>query len=105
MFKKNKEVKVKESTELKMAKAVYHDEIQPTLKKDGLQHVLFVNSFGKVMNGHFSIEDKATEQIDYILTEMQNGGFEILDVQFMALAKQGALNFADAFRIMIKYKG
>ena len=69
-----------------VAENIYEKSVKPHLKeKDGLTHIVMVNSFGKWINQAFGCEDKYTEQIDYILTSMQQDGYEIIDMKLTAL--------------------
>lgn len=74
------------------------------MKKDGLTHVVMINSFNKWINQIFGAEDKYTIQIDEILTNMQNEGFEIIDVKFDSLKDQGVFKDMEGFHTLITYK-
>ena len=72
--------------------------------KDGMTHVLMINSFSKFVNQVFSVEDKYTRQIDLILTNMQNAGYQILDVKFNSIQGQGLTGNQEGFNTLIIYR-
>ena len=53
--------------------------------KDGMTHVLMINSFSKFINQNFGVESKYTTQIDTILVELQKAGYQVLDVKFNSI--------------------
>lgn len=84
---------------------VYLKEVKPFLKeKDGLTHMVMINSFSKWLNNVFCCENKFTTQIDEILIDMQQDGYEIIDVKFNSLANQGMTGSAEMFHTLIIYK-
>lgn len=84
---------------------VYERTIRPNLKeKDGLVHVVMVNSFSKWLNQNFGCENKYTSQIDEILTSMQNDGYEIVDIKFNSIQNQGITGQMEGFHTLILYK-
>lgn len=88
-----------------VAESIYSKSVKPHLKeKDGLVHVVMVNSFSKLLNQNFGCEDKYTTQIDSILTDMQEEGYEIIDIKFNSLKGQGLSGQAEGFHTLITYK-
>lgn len=89
----------------KSAENVFEKEVRPFLKeRDGKVHVIMVNSFSKLINQVFGIDDKYTTQIDSILTDMQNEGYEIIDVKLNSVMNQGILGQMEGFHTLITYK-
>ena len=89
----------------KISENAYENSVKPHLKeKDGLTHIVMVNGFGKWINQAFGCEDKYTEQIDYILTSMQQDGYEIVDMKLTALQNQGVAGMMEGFNTLIMYK-
>lgn len=87
------------------ANSIYKRQVKPRLKtKDNNIHVLMIDSFSKWINQNFGIEDKYTEQIDPILSAMQNDGYEIVDVKFSTLQNQGITKQMEGFNTLIIYK-
>lgn len=86
------------------AKTVY-DKMKPHLKpKDGKIHVVMINSFSKWLNQNFECEDKYTNQIDEILSAMQDDGYEIIDIKFNSIMNQGLLGQMEGFHTLVTYK-
>jgi len=87
-----------------VSESIYEKKVKPLLKKDGFKHVVMINSFSKWIDQNFDAEDKYTTQIDSILSNMQNDGFEILDIKFDSLQNQGLLKDMEGFHTLITYK-
>lgn len=88
-----------------IAQNIYSKNIKPHLKeKDGLTHIVMVNSFSKWLNQSFDCEDKYTNQIDEILVAMQKDGYEIVDIKFNSLMNQGLFGEMEGFHTLIVYK-
>lgn len=87
----------------KEGKRVY-SESSEYLKKDGKTRVIMYNSFSKWLNQSFGCEDKYTVQINEILSRMQDGGFEIIDVKFNSLMNQGRFGELEGFHTLITYR-
>lgn len=87
------------------AENVFEKEVKPFLReRDGNVHVIMINSFSKWINQVFGVDDKYTTQIDSILTDMQNEGYEIIDVKINSLQNQGLTGNAEGFHTLITYK-
>jgi len=86
------------------AEEVYEKMKEHLRPKDGLIHVVMVNSFGKWINQFFGCEDKYTSQIDFILTSMQRDGYEIIDIKFNSLKDQGMLGSMEGYHTLIMYR-
>lgn len=82
----------------------YQNNIRPTLKHDGNIHVVMINSFSKWLDQNFGIEDKYTTQIDAILSNMQQDGYEIIDIKFDSLKGQGITGSMEGFHTLITYR-
>lgn len=87
-----------------MATNVYADVKKHLSKKDGNKHVVMINSFSKWINQNFGCEDKYTTQIDEIVSDMQNDGYEILDIKFNSIQGQGLSGQMEGFHTLIVYK-
>jgi len=87
-----------------VSESIYEKKVKPLLKKDDFKHVVMINSFSKWIDQNFDAEDKYTTQIDSILSNMQNDGFEILDIKFDSLQNQGLLKDMEGFHTLITYK-
>lgn len=87
-----------------VASTVYQKTKQYLKEKDGNVHILMINSFSKWVNQVFECEDKYTTQIDEILTNMQNDGYEIIDIKFNSLQGQGLTASMEGFNTLIIYK-
>ena len=87
------------------AENIYEKQVRPNLKeKDGLLHIVMINSFSKWLNQNFGCEDKYTTQIDSILTDMQKDGFEIVDIKFNSMKNQGLSGQMEGYETLIIYK-
>ena len=73
-------------------------------QKDGKIYVVMINSFSKFLNQVFGCEDKYTIQIDEIVGNMQNDGYEIVDIKFSSLTGQGLTGNTEGFHRLILYK-
>ncbi|MCG7331220.1 hypothetical protein [Salinicoccus roseus] len=85
---------------------LYNAEVKEYLKeKDGKQHVIFINSFSKLFNKQFGVENKVTLQIDEIISLMQEDDYEIIDVQFTTIKNQGHGKYTnEGYQTLIRYK-
>lgn len=92
------------STQKTMASSVYSNMKKYLKPKDGKTHVIMVNSFSKWLNQSFECESKYTTQIDTIISNMQNDGYEIVDIKFNSLLNQGISGEMEGFRTLILYK-
>ena len=90
---------------IKSGKDLYKTKVKPELaKKDGNIHVLMLDSFSKYLNQAFGVESKYTEQIDPIITGLQNDGYEIVDIKINSLKNQGLTGEMEGFHTLIMYK-
>lgn len=92
------------STQKSAASGVYSKAKGYLKPKDGKKHVIMINSFSKLINQEFGCEDKYTTQIDTILTNMQNDGYEIIDIKFNSIMNQGAFGVMEGFNTLITYR-
>ena len=84
---------------------IVYEQTKPHLKeKDGNVHVVMFNSFSKYINQIISCEDKYTEQLDLIVTAMQNDGYEIVDVKFNSIMNQGLFGEMEGYNTLIMYR-
>lgn len=87
------------------AQAVYERQVKPFLKeRDGLIHVVMINSFSKWINQNFGIEDKYTTQLDEIIVDLQKDGYDLLDIKLGVIQDQGLSKTAEGFYTMILYR-
>lgn len=84
---------------------LYKDQVKPQLfEKDGNVHIVMIDSFSKLTNQAFGVEDKYTEQIGSIVNDLQKDGYEIVDIKFDSLKGQGITGTAEGFHTLIMYK-
>ncbi len=87
------------------SKTIYELQVKKHLaKKDGLTHVIMINSFSKWVNQVFGVEDKYTTQIDNIISSMQKDGYEIVNIEHTTVQNQGVLKNMEGFHTLITYK-
>ena len=84
--------------------AVYENMKVHLKPKDGKVHVALVNSFSKFLNQHFGCDDKYTNQIDELLSCMQDDGYEIIDLKLTNLKGQGIFGSLEGYSTLIVYK-
>ena len=83
----------------------YNNELKPQLvAKDGNIHIVMINSFSKLVNQNFGVESKYTEQIGSVINDLQQDGYEIVDIKFDSLKGQGITGTAEGFHTLIMYK-
>ena len=84
---------------------IYNNEVKPQLvAKDGNIHIVMINSFSKLVNQNFGVESKYTEQIGSVINDLQQDGYEIVDIKFDSLKGQGITDTAEGFHTLIMYK-
>ena len=60
-----------------------YEEIKKYLKpKDNKKHIIMVNTMSKSITNGWECENKYTLQIDTIIENMQDDGYEIIDIKF-----------------------
>lgn len=87
-----------------VADTVYNQMTQNLAQKDGKVHIIMVNSFSKLGNQNFGVDEKYTTEIDSLLISMQNDGYEIVDVKFNSISGQGLTGNRTGFNTVILYK-
>lgn len=87
-----------------VADTVYNQMKQNLSPKDGKVHIIMVNSFSKLGNQNFGVDEKYTTEIDSLLFSMQNDGYEIVDVKFNSISGQGLTGNRTGFNTVILYK-
>lgn len=104
-FNKKDKKKKKKTMAESAAETIYANDVRPNLKeKDGLIHVVMINSFSKWINQNFGCENKYTAQIDKIIVSMQDDGYEIVDIKFNSIQNQGLTGQMEGFHTLITYK-
>ena len=84
---------------------IYNNKVKPQLvAKDGNIHIVMINSFSKLVNQNFGVESKYTEQIGSVINDLQQDGYEIVDIKFDSLKGQGITGTAEGFHTLIMYK-
>lgn len=86
------------------ARGVYAEMQASLAPKDGLVHVVMVNSFSKLGNQNFGCDTKYTTEINSIITAMQRNGYEIVDIKFNSITGQGMTGNRTGFNTVILYK-
>ena len=70
-----------------------YEEIKKYLKpKDDKKHIIMVNTMSKSITNGWECENKYTLQIDTIIENMQNDGYEIIDIKFDSTQQQSIAN-------------
>lgn len=88
-----------------LAVSIYEKQVEKYIKKkDGKIHTLMLVSFSKIANTGLSVEDKYTTQIEYIINQMQNDGYEIVDIKINVIAEKATFSSSDGFYTLIIYK-
>ena len=72
--------------------------------QDGNVHVIMMLSFSQIANATFGCDKKYTLEIDAVLSEMQNLGYEIVDVKLAVLPNQGLTGQREGYTTLIMYK-
>ena len=81
------------------------DVVLKSLKpKDGKTHVLILRSFSKVATAVFGCDEKYTNEVDAVLVEMQNKGYEIVDVKINSAVSSGAAGVREGYVTCIIYR-
>ena len=94
-----------DNTNKASANTVYEKEVEKYLApKDGKTHVVMITSFSKFINQLFGVETQYTNQIDLILSRMQDDGYEIIDITHTAIKGQGVFGSKEGFHSLITYK-
>lgn len=92
------------NTQKKVSEDIYLKQVKPRLKRNGMTHIVMLNSFSKLLNQAFGCDDKYTTEIDYILMCMQKDGFQIIDVKFNSIQGQGLTGTREGFHTLITYR-
>lgn len=80
-----------------------YENVKKFLKpKDNKIHIILINNLSKYINKNFQCVDNYTIQVDEILTNMQNDGYEIIDIKFNSF--QNLPGQTDGFHTLITYK-
>lgn len=72
--------------------------------KDGRTHVLMLMSFSKLINQAFGCDDKYTNEVDSVLVDLQNKGYEIVDIKLGVLPNQGLTGQREGYLTCIMYR-
>lgn len=88
----------------KMSNSVYDRMIPHLAEKDGLTHVIMINSFSKMRIGYFDCDQKYTDEIDNLIYSMQRDGYQIVDVKFNSIPNRGTFGSRTGFNTLIVYK-
>lgn len=81
-----------------------YEDIKPYLKeKDGMKHVIMINTMSKSATNGFECENKYTIQINNVIEAMQGNGYEIIDVKIDNTSFQSVGN-SYLIRTLIIYK-
>ncbi len=87
----------------KSAQNLYDDVKQYLQPKDGLKHIIMLNTMSKMTTNGLECENKYTIQINSIIEEMQRNNYEIVDVKIDNTSFQTTGN-AFLIRTLIIYK-
>lgn len=82
-----------------------YTQMRPYLaRKDGLVHVVMINSFSQLANQNFKCDEKYTTEIDFVVNCMQREGYEVLDIKFNSIPNQGMTGNRTGFNTLITYR-
>lgn len=85
--------------------AAQADQVMRNVKpKDGRVHVLMLMSFSKLVNQAFGCDDKYTNEVDGVLSELQIRGYEIVDIKLGVLPNQGITGQREGYLTCIMYR-
>jgi hypothetical protein len=71
--------------------------------KDGKLHVLMVNTWNTWTEQKFNCDAKYTDEIENVLSGMQDAGYEIVDIQHNSLSSGGGFGVVN-YTTMISYR-
>ena len=85
--------------------AAQADQVMRNVKpRDGRVHVLMLMSFSKLVNQAFGCDDKYTNEVDGVLSELQIRGYEIVDIKLGVLPNQGLTGQREGYLTCIMYR-
>lgn len=85
--------------------AAQADQVMRNVKpRDGRVHVLMLMSFSKLVNQAFGCDDKYTNEVDGVLSELQIRGYEIVDIKLGGLPNQGITGQREGYLTCIMYR-
>lgn len=85
--------------------AAQADQVMRNVKpRDGRVHVLMLMSFSKLVNQAFGCDDKYTNEVDGVLSELQIRGYEIVDIKLGVLPNQGITGQREGYLTCIMYR-
>ena len=85
--------------------AAQADQVMRNVKpRDGRVHVLMLMSFSKLVNQAFGCDDKYTNEVDGVLSELQIRGYEIIDIKLGVLPNQGITGQREGYLTCIMYR-
>ena len=81
-----------------------YEEIKRYLKpKNNKKHIIMINTMSKIITTGWECENNYTIQVDTIIENMQNDGYEIIDIKFDSTPQQSITN-SFLIRTLIMYK-
>ena len=86
------------------ANAMAANALRNLKPQDGKVHVIMLLSFSQIANVSFGCDKKYTLEIDAVLSEMQELGYEIVDIKFSSLQNQGLTKQREGYITCIMYK-
>ena len=85
--------------------AVHTEQVSRNYRpKDGRTHVLMLMTFSKIVNQTFGCDDKYTNEVDAVLVDLQNKGYEIVDIKLGVLPNQGITGQREGYLTCIMYR-
>ncbi|GAA0126516.1 hypothetical protein UT300019_24190 [Clostridium sp. CTA-19] len=73
-------------------------------EKDGKVHIVMINNKNQFSNEELECANKYTNEIDSIVSSMQDDGYEIIDVNYQVIKGSYGLSENDYYRTLIMYK-
>lgn len=87
------------------ANNVYKNISKQLSPKDGKTHTVMVSSFSSLKRlNYFVCDVKYSNELNYIVSSMQDEGYEIIDVKVCALPNQGLTKKRIGYSTLILYK-
>ena len=98
-------IEVNKDTTIKIDESNIYEKIRKHLKeKDGKVHIVMINSQIDFSREEFECSSKYTNEIDRVLSSMQDEGYEIIDVKYDIRKDSDGLSFYDYYRTLIMYR-
>ncbi|MCH1966205.1 zinc ribbon domain-containing protein [Paraclostridium sordellii] len=96
-----KTIRIDENQKIRYA----YNNIKKFLKeKDGKVHIIMINSKDRFSYEELECADKYTNEVDSIVSSMQDDGYEIITVKYQVIKGSYGLSEIEYYRTLIMYK-